>query len=143
NRTERLPLSLAARTSSSATSQAKEVGRLTPCAPSGVNVSNGGAHGVTRPTSEAADGERWPRPDEVSPRVELHLIAKASDGDENGNHEEGEGEPAELLNLQTEEREARLIARRLKELKASGHRVWDRKQERFKVVEYGDMVVLM
>src|SRR5204863_4130452 len=90
-------------------------------------------------THDSTEAERWPKPDEVSPRVELHLIAKASDIDENGNNEEGEGESAELLNLQTEEREARLIARRLKELATSGHRVWDRKQERFKVVEYGDM----
>src|SRR5438034_4846376 len=35
---------------------AKEVGRVTPCAPSsGESTSTGGAHGVTRPTSKSEE----------------------------------------------------------------------------------------
>src|SRR5206468_3270435 len=41
------------------------------------------------------------------------------------------------------EREARLVAMRLKELKGSGHQVWDRQLSRLRPVEWHDVVILL
>jgi ATP-dependent helicase/nuclease subunit A len=80
------------------------------------------------------------------PRVELHLITKDDDTLAGGDElEEAAVKLTEVPDLQTAEREARLIALRLKMLKESGHQVWDResKEGGFRPVEYPDMVVLL
>ena len=89
------------------------------------------------------DAGAWPRPDEVAPRVELHLIAKADKSDTGEESETGDGSSTGSPDLPTDEREARLIALRLRQLRESGHRVWNRENGRFEPVEYRDMVVLM
>lgn len=71
-------------------------------------------------------------------RVELHLIAKSGESDDGGEN----GETSELLDLEAVEREARLIARRLRELRDS-KLVIHEKGGVERQVEYRDMVVLM
>jgi ATP-dependent helicase/nuclease subunit A len=78
-----------------------------------------------------------------APRVELHLIAKA--GEETGaespdDEAEGNGSATDLL---ATEREARLVARLLRELKLGGQPVWDRQQQAFRAVKWSDMAVLL
>jgi ATP-dependent helicase/nuclease subunit A len=73
-------------------------------------------------------------------RVELHLIAKT--GDNAGNNAGDDGGTSELLDLEAVEREARLIANRLRELCDSRLIVRERTGEEHPV-EYRDMVVLM
>ena len=77
------------------------------------------------------------------PRVRLHVITKdedASGGDTEAGEDEGR---VENLDLQSTEREARLVAVQLKALKNSRHQVWCRKLNKFRDVEYSDMVVLL
>jgi ATP-dependent helicase/nuclease subunit A len=83
----------------------------------------------------------------AGPPVELHLVSVDEAG---GEAEEGEGEAGEgglartqVLDLQTTELEARLVALRLRELKAGQHQVWDAAEARFRAVEWSDMVVLL
>jgi ATP-dependent helicase/nuclease subunit A len=98
---------------------------------------------AARTPPAGAPANAWPRSDEVAPRVELHLIARETGESTDGEPEENESVPLELLDLESTEREARLIAQRLKQLEEQGYRVWDRELRRFKPVDYCDMVVLM
>jgi len=41
------------------------------------------------------------------------------------------------------EKEARLVARRLRELRESGHKIWDEERKAMRAVEWRDMVVLL
>ena len=76
-------------------------------------------------------------------RVEFHLIAKeASEAAGPGSEAAAEGQD-EVADLQATEREARLVAGRLRELKESGHVVWDGTEKQFRPVEWQDMVVLL
>jgi ATP-dependent helicase/nuclease subunit A len=77
------------------------------------------------------------------PCVELHLVARADD--ENGPDDtEAENDSAIVVpDLLAVEREARLVARRLRELKASGHEVWDKEQKCFRPAKWSDMAVLL
>ena len=86
--------------------------------------------------------QKWPVANEVTPRVELHVLTKDSD---ESSEEVFDGDPAakDVPDLQATEREALLVARRLKQLRASGHRVWRPKEKAFAPVEYRDMVILM
>jgi ATP-dependent helicase/nuclease subunit A len=70
-----------------------------------------------------------------SPRAELLLRFK------NGRSEEADDE--ELPELEEAEKEARLIARRFRELVAQNHQVWDDKENAFRAVEWRDMAVLL
>jgi ATP-dependent helicase/nuclease subunit A len=70
-----------------------------------------------------------------SPRAELILRFK------NGRSEEADDD--ELPELEEAEKEARLIARRFRELVAQGHEVWDDKENNFRPVEWRDMAVLL
>ncbi|MEI9863280.1 MAG: UvrD-helicase domain-containing protein [Limisphaerales bacterium] len=74
-----------------------------------------------------------------SPRTELLLRLKATVGDEVQN------EPGmdELADLGEAEKEARLLALRLKELHVEGHQVWDDEEKLFRTVEWRDMAVLL
>jgi ATP-dependent helicase/nuclease subunit A len=80
---------------------------------------------------------------EGPPRAEFHLVARAEAeaGAEESEDESGRGEPmGDLLAI---EREARLLARRLRELKESGNEVWDDEENRFRPVCWADMAVLL
>jgi ATP-dependent helicase/nuclease subunit A len=78
-----------------------------------------------------------------APAVELHLIAKAetNNGDEASENDDEEN-PAGP-DLPAVEREARLVARRLRELKDGGFEVWDKEKEEFRAVRWADMAVLL
>jgi ATP-dependent helicase/nuclease subunit A len=77
------------------------------------------------------------------PCVELHLIAKADD--ENGADEPASDSSEEKIipDLPAVQREARLLARRLRELKEKHHQIWDAERKAFRQVEWGDMAVLL
>lgn len=83
---------------------------------------------------------------DVQPRVELHVLTK---DDESAMPLEESEAPrkarAEIPDLQAAEREAALIALRLRQLKECQHQVWDREAKTggFRPVEYSDMVVLL
>ena len=81
-----------------------------------------------------------------TPRVELHIITK-DDGSASTDEDFSASETSrmEVPDLQATEREARLIAQRLKKLKDSRHPIWNResKEGGFRPVEYSDMVVLL
>ncbi len=90
----------------------------------------------TDATTASADGYG------MTPRVELHLIR---DTPEDGATENGEPEESgsETLDLGSTEREARLVAARLKELHHEQHLVWDGNENQFRPVRWKDMVVLL
>ncbi|MGA2279242.1 MAG: UvrD-helicase domain-containing protein [Verrucomicrobiota bacterium] len=76
----------------------------------------------------------------VLPRAELLLRFKkgrneAESGDESGNDD--------LADLQETEKEARLLALRLKRLAAGKHEIWDTDEKGFRPAEWRDMAVLL
>jgi len=78
------------------------------------------------------------------PRVEFHLIAKGDE--ENGDADaviDQDPERPDLADLPATEREARLVALRLRELKEQRHEILDKEGGRFRAVEWSDMVVLL
>jgi ATP-dependent helicase/nuclease subunit A len=73
-----------------------------------------------------------------APRVELHLrIKKPENGDD------ADDALAEISDLQEADKEARLVALRLREMKARGHQVWDEPTGRFRAAEWSDMTILL
>ena len=77
--------------------------------------------------------------------VEFHLIAQtdeeqAAEGEEVADAANGKSEAPDLLAV---EREARLVARRLRELHDLGHEVWDKEGKTFRPVKWSDMAVLL
>ncbi len=79
---------------------------------------------------------------DAEPRVEFHIIQKteieAAPDDDN----DDKGQPqAEVLDLARMEKEARLVALRLRKLRDEKRAVWNGKE--LKAVEWGDMVVLL
>src|SRR6185369_5824975 len=92
-----------------------------------------GAPKDRRPLSVAAN------PD---PCVELHLRLKG--GTESAEDEdEGSEALAEVRDLQEAEKEARLVALRLRELQAQRHLIWDVKASNFRPVDWRDMAILL
>jgi ATP-dependent helicase/nuclease subunit A len=85
------------------------------------------------------------------PRVELHVIHKvpaAENGatDENGaDDDSNESEPVKspVEDVLAIEKEARLVAKRLLELRATRHQIWDETLKVMRGVEWRDMVVLL
>jgi ATP-dependent helicase/nuclease subunit A len=73
------------------------------------------------------------------PCAEFHLIARGEPESDEGETDEAAGAP-DLLAV---EREARLAARRLRELQERGQQVWDDKRQAFRPVEWRDMAVLL
>ena len=75
------------------------------------------------------------------PCVELHLRRKG------GSAEEQDGEASEaqagIVEMEEADKEARLVALRLRELKAKPFNVWDEKAGSFRPVEWNDMAVLL
>ncbi len=74
-----------------------------------------------------------------APRTELLLRLKTA-GDDEVQNEPGMDE---LADLGEAEKEARLLALRLKELQSEGHQVWDDEEKLFRAVEWCDMAVLL
>jgi ATP-dependent helicase/nuclease subunit A len=74
-----------------------------------------------------------------SPRAELHLLFKKGRDDAGGGDESGDDD---LADLQETEREARLLALRLKQL-AGKHEIWDAEEKRFRAAKWRDMAVLL
>jgi len=74
------------------------------------------------------------RPQPTKPCVEVHLrlTEKPQIPDE---EEEENATEAEL--------DARLVAQRLRELRTSGHQIWDRNEKKMRDVVWGDMIVLL
>jgi ATP-dependent helicase/nuclease subunit A len=74
-----------------------------------------------------------------SPRTELLLRFKA------GHNNAADDEPGanDLADLEESDKEARLLALRLAELKNSRHEIWDDEKKLFRAVEWRDMVVLL
>lgn len=83
---------------------------------------------------------------DAKPRVALHIITKDAGSTESGDDSaDSDIKASEIPDLQTAEREARLIALQLRKLKEECHQIWDReaKDGGFRAVEYSDMVVLL
>ncbi len=72
------------------------------------------------------------------PRVELHVRLKGG-----GEQAADDDSSAMWQNLEESEKEARLVALRLRELKSGGHEIWDRENGTMRPVEWGDMAVLL
>jgi ATP-dependent helicase/nuclease subunit A len=72
-----------------------------------------------------------------SPRAEMLLRLKKGRGEVPGD------EDSDLADLNETEKEARLLALRLKELVGSRHEIWDDKRKSFRAVEWRDMAVLL
>ena len=73
-----------------------------------------------------------------SPRVEWHLRLKGAEGAEEG------ADPAdEVSDLLEAEKEARLVALRLRDLRQAEHAVWDEQAGAFRPVDWRDMAVLL
>ena len=80
----------------------------------------------------------------AEPRVEFHLLANGGEENaEGGAGEETSEAEAELFDLEATEKEARLVALRLRQLKEQGHEIWDDKAGHMRAVEWRDMVVLL
>lgn len=80
------------------------------------------------------------------PRVELHLIARADSPASTDVTEETDDDtgaspaPPDLLAV---EREARLVAQRLRKLYEDRHQVWDKETNQLRAVKWSDMAVLL
>lgn len=77
------------------------------------------------------------------PRAEFHLIARARDPAAGDEPEEENDTPEPVPDLLAVEREARLLARRLRELKESRHEIRDGEEDIFRPVRWSDMAVLL
>ena len=76
-----------------------------------------------------------------APRTELLLRLKTGPGD--GADSESEFSLNELVDLEESDKEARLLALRLAELRNSRHEIWDDEKKLFRAVEWRDMAVLL
>ena len=77
---------------------------------------------------------------DASPRAELLLRFKPGRNDADPGDESGDDD---LADLQETEKEARLLARRLKRLAAGKHEIWDADEKGFRPAEWRDMAVLL
>ncbi len=74
----------------------------------------------------------WPEP---AVRTELHLVVAEKDTEA-----EADDDWADLLTM---EREARIVAKRLRELHTGQHQIWDKETKEFRPVRWSDMAILM
>jgi len=78
--------------------------------------------------------------------VELHLLDREAEGDA-GEGEDGEEareeRDDELADLTAFQREAVLVARRIRQLVGGEASVWDRQAQRYRPARYGDIVILL
>jgi ATP-dependent helicase/nuclease subunit A len=78
------------------------------------------------------------------PCVEFHLIGGSEEPGDGGEGDVEETAPAlEMADLPATELEARLVALRLRELKAQRHEIRDRDSNRLRPVQWSDMAVLL
>jgi len=77
---------------------------------------------------------------DASPRAELLLRLKKDRPDAEADGASGAADPADLPET---EKEARLLARRLKQLAAGKHEIWDVEQKCFRPAAWRDMAVLL
>jgi ATP-dependent helicase/nuclease subunit A len=77
---------------------------------------------------------------DASPRAELLLRFKKGRNDAEPGDESGDDD---LADLQETEKEARLLALRLKQLEAGKHEIWDAGKKRFRPAGWRDMAVLL
>jgi ATP-dependent helicase/nuclease subunit A len=77
---------------------------------------------------------------DASPRAELLLRFKKGRNDAEADNESGDDG---LADLQETEKEARLLALRLKRLEAGKHEIWDTDEKRFRPAGWRDMAVLL
>ncbi|MGH7994127.1 MAG: 3'-5' exonuclease, partial [Limisphaerales bacterium] len=75
-----------------------------------------------------------------APRAELLLRFK---GGRNESVADDESAGSELEELEAVEKEARLVAHRLRELVAEGHKIWDEANDAERAVEWRDLAVLL
>ena len=75
-----------------------------------------------------------------SPRAELLLRFKKGRNDVETDDESGDDA---LADLQETEKEARLLALRLKQLEAGKHKIWDADEKQFRPAEWRDLAVLL
>ncbi len=76
------------------------------------------------------------------PRVELCVRIKGGGNAPDGDAESAEG-LAGLGDLEEADKEARSVAKRLRELKARQHPVWDEAEKKFRPVEWSDIAILL
>jgi ATP-dependent helicase/nuclease subunit A len=77
-----------------------------------------------------------------APRVELHLrIKKPENGDDS--QKDADDALAEISDMQEADKEARLIALRLRDMKMRGHQIWDENTRQFRAAEWADMTILL
>jgi ATP-dependent helicase/nuclease subunit A len=77
----------------------------------------------------------------AKPCAELHLLLNG--GEESPETEEQPESISEVMDLQAAEKEARLIAQRLRELHGQKHPVWDAQNRQFRPVDWRDMAILL
>ena len=76
-----------------------------------------------------------------TPRVELLL--RLNQGGRGGAHSENPAGAGDWADLEETEKEARLLALRLMEMKSTRHEIWSEEQSAFRPVEWRDMAVLL
>jgi ATP-dependent helicase/nuclease subunit A len=77
-----------------------------------------------------------------APRVELHLrIKKTENSDES--QKDTDNALAEINDLQEADKEARLVALQLRDLKMRGHQIWDGATRQLRRAEWADMTILL
>jgi ATP-dependent helicase/nuclease subunit A len=77
-----------------------------------------------------------------APRVELHLrVKKPENGDES--QKQADDALAEISDLQEAEKEARLVALRLRDLKMRRHQIWHEAAKQFRDADWADMTILL
>jgi ATP-dependent helicase/nuclease subunit A len=81
-----------------------------------------------------------PHPTNDKPRTELLLRFKTG---RNNTEDDNERNLNELADLEESDKEARLLALRLAELKNLRHEIWDAEKKLFRAVEWRDMTVLL
>ncbi len=74
----------------------------------------------------------WPEP---AVRTELHLVVADKDAEA-----DADDDWADLLTM---EREARIVAKRLRELHDGQHQIWDKEDNLFRAVKWSDIAILM
>ncbi len=78
-----------------------------------------------------------------SPRVEVHLRVNGGDTKEPEDEMSADAAIADLAEQTGAEREARDVARRLRELRAEQHQVWDERSRTFRDLQWSDIVILL
>src|SRR5437899_3393393 len=97
---------------------------------------------LLHPMEEREESSSLMQPWKRTACVEFHLLTRSADEPDSDGAGEGE-DRNELVDLDAAEREARLVALRLLELKQAGHRVWDDDARQFRPVTWSDKVVML